>query len=222
MAYDIYLGTVHLPVTPESLKVKIGGQNKTVNLINDGQVNILKSPKLTEVEFDAILPGIDYPWSGTDRLTVSDYLAYLENFKVSKKPFQLIVVRTLPSGMPIYNTNLKVSLESYTLKESHDTGFDTVASIKLKQYRPYGTNKAKIKQQDSEDLTVTVESKRDTSSAPSAKTYTVKKGDCLMAISKKMYGNSGNWEAIYEANKDTIGGNPNLIYPGQTFSIPDK
>ena len=28
------------------------------------------------------------------------------------------------------------------------------------------------------------------------------------------------WHRIYEANKDTIK-NPDLIYPGQTFKIPD-
>lgn len=54
----------------------------------------------------------------------------------------------------------------------------------------------------------------------SAKTYTVKKGDCLWTIAKKFYGSGADYTKIYEANKDTIGKNPNLIYPGQTFTIP--
>lgn len=54
----------------------------------------------------------------------------------------------------------------------------------------------------------------------SAKTYTVKKGDCLWTIAKKFYGSGADYKKIYEANKDTIGKNPNLIYPGQTFTIP--
>ena len=52
------------------------------------------------------------------------------------------------------------------------------------------------------------------------RTYTVVKGDSLSKIAKQFYGNAGQWKKIYEANKDTIK-NPDLIYPGQTFKIPD-
>ena len=49
MAYVFYLDKIKLPVTPESLNVSIKNQNTTVNLINDGEVNILKTPGLSEV-----------------------------------------------------------------------------------------------------------------------------------------------------------------------------
>lgn len=55
------------------------------------------------------------------------------------------------------------------------------------------------------------------SSKGSSKTYTVKSGDTLSSIGSK-YGVS--WSKIYEANKGTIGSNPNKIYPGQTLTIP--
>jgi nucleoid-associated protein YgaU len=48
----------------------------------------------------------------------------------------------------------------------------------------------------------------------------VVKGDSLSKIAKQFYGNASQWKKIYEANKDTIK-NPDLIYPGQTFKIPD-
>lgn len=48
-------------------------------------------------------------------------------------------------------------------------------------------------------------------------TYTVQKGDTLSGIGSK-YGVS--WNSIYEANRSIIGNNPNLIKPGQTFTIP--
>ena len=51
-------------------------------------------------------------------------------------------------------------------------------------------------------------------------TYTVKKGDNLWTLAKKFYGSGADYTKIYEANRDVIGGNPNLIYPGQTFTIP--
>ena len=56
--------------------------------------------------------------------------------------------------------------------------------------------------------------------ASSGRTYTVVKGDSLSKIAKQFYGNASQWKKIYEANKDNIK-NPDLIYPGQTFKIPD-
>lgn len=51
-------------------------------------------------------------------------------------------------------------------------------------------------------------------------TYTVKKGDNLWTLARKFYGSGADYAKIYEANRSVIGGNPNLIYPGQTFTIP--
>ncbi len=52
--------------------------------------------------------------------------------------------------------------------------------------------------------------------------YTVVAGDSLSAIAANFYGSAAkkNWMAIYEANKDLIGDDPNLILPGQKLKIP--
>lgn len=63
----------------------------------------------------------------------------------------------------------------------------------------------------------------ESSSAPAAstgQTYTVKSGDSLSKIAKAHYGDASKWKRIYEANKEKIK-NPDLIYPGQEFTIPD-
>jgi nucleoid-associated protein YgaU len=52
------------------------------------------------------------------------------------------------------------------------------------------------------------------------KTYTVKSGDSLSKIAKHIYGDASKWHRIYDANKDKIK-NPDLIYPGQEFTIPE-
>ncbi len=58
------------------------------------------------------------------------------------------------------------------------------------------------------------------SSAASGSTYTVKSGDCLWKIAANAYGDGSQWRKIYEANQSVIGSNPNLIYPGQVYTIP--
>jgi len=52
--------------------------------------------------------------------------------------------------------------------------------------------------------------------------YVVKPGDSLSKISKDVYDNAALYKKIYEANKDTIGPNPDLIKPGQRLTIPNR
>jgi nucleoid-associated protein YgaU len=54
-------------------------------------------------------------------------------------------------------------------------------------------------------------------SAPPASEYEVVAGDNLSKIGKK-YGKT--WQEIYEANKELIGKNPDLIQPGWKLKIP--
>ncbi len=51
-------------------------------------------------------------------------------------------------------------------------------------------------------------------------TYTVKSGDWLSKIALEQYGDKFKWPALYAANSELIGINPNLIETGQTFFIP--
>lgn len=52
------------------------------------------------------------------------------------------------------------------------------------------------------------------------RTYVVKPGDWLSKIAIDYYGDMNKWPVIYEANKDTIGYDPNRIEVGQRLVIP--
>ena len=54
----------------------------------------------------------------------------------------------------------------------------------------------------------------------SSRTYTVVAGDSLSKIARRVYGDPQKWHAIYEANRTVIK-NPDLIYPGQVFTLPE-
>jgi nucleoid-associated protein YgaU len=49
-------------------------------------------------------------------------------------------------------------------------------------------------------------------------TYIVRAGDSLSAIANR-YGTPGGWSAIYAANRNVVGANPNLIHPGMRLSV---
>lgn len=221
MAYYFYLGKILCPVAPSKVETKVNGQNKTMTLINEGEINILKMSGLTDISFDILLPNVQYPFATykSGFRNAKYFLDTLEDFKGNKKPFQFVVTRTLPNGKILFDTNMKVSLEDYTILEDAGEGFDVVVSVKLKQYREYGTKTCNIKFADSKPKVAT-QKKRETDNAPGLPTtYKVVSGDCLWNIAKKYYGNGSKYTLIYNANKGKIK-NPNLIYPGQVLTIP--
>lgn len=224
MGYDVYLGNCLLPVPPEKITTKVNGNNKTVTLINDGEINILKKAGLTDIDFTVEIPQSKYPYAVyKDGFKEAGYFFDIfENLKNSLKPFQFIVCRRMPSGRKLLSTNIKVSLEDYKITESAKNGFDFEVQLKLKQYRDYGTKQINVQLAYGKPR-ASVEPKRETNNSPapsSAQSYTVKSGDCLCAIARRFYGDDKRYIDIYNANKSIIGGNPNLIMPGQKLTIP--
>lgn len=223
MAYYFYLGNVLLPIPPSKLELKISNNNKTYDLINYSQINVLKNPGLSSLEFEVVLPNTKYPFAmyKNNFQNAKFYLGVLENLKVNRSAFQFIVVRKFPNGKDIFNTNIKVALEEYTITDTTEEGFDTKVKIKLKQYKEYSTKKVQvtIKQYRPPAVTRTVTTNNTAVAKPSGQNYTVKRGDCLWNIAKRFYGNGAKYTTIYNANRSKIR-NPNLIYPGQVLWIP--
>ena len=189
MAYEFLFGELPLPVAPSRLQLKIGNKNKTYTLIDGTEINVLKSPKLTEISFDLMIPAVQYGFAvyKNNVFKPAEYfIQTFEGLKTGKHTFQFIVNRKLPNGKILFDTNMKVSLEDYTIKEDVKEGFDAIISVRLKQYVDYKTKICDIQIVDSKS-TVTVNNSRSTgTNAPvTPTTHTVKKGDTLWGIAKK-------------------------------------
>lgn len=226
MSYKCYLFGEEMPQTPAKLSVKIKGKNSTITLLNEGEINFLKYPGLTEITLPLVFPML------TAKKRPDYYLSLLERAKTQKTTTQFIMTRQAPSGALLFDTNFKVSIEDYTIEENATNGLDVSVEVKLKQYRDYSTKTVTIsttvQHKDTKDTTTktttpkktaVVKQERAATTAPKTKTYTVKKGDTLWGIAKKYYGNGAKYTQIYNANKGKIK-NPNLIYVGQVFTIP--
>ncbi|MBP3410483.1 MAG: peptidoglycan-binding protein [Clostridia bacterium] len=136
-----------LPVTPQKVNLSISGKNQVITLIDEGEINILKNAGLTEISFQAMIPQVKYPFArygGGGFEPASVFLDYLEKLKMEKKPFQFILSRWMPDGKRLFDTNITVSLEDYSLNEDAKNGFDLMADIRLKQYRAYGAKTIEI------------------------------------------------------------------------------
>lgn len=234
--YHFFVGDLELPFAPSELKVTIGSNNQTVELINGNEINILKNPKLTEIEFDCELPrGRQYAFANT-LVSSKTYTDYFEKLMLNKTPTKLVITRPNPflrgsTGIggtikDFESTVLTVSLEGYSLEESAENAYDIKVSLKFKEYLSYGTVKKKVV---SNKVTVS----NTTKSVTKNQTYTVKSGDCLWDISRKFYGTSTKWKIIYNANKTIIektarkygkksSSNGWWIYPGTVLTIPSN
>lgn len=218
----MYIAGALMPITPSKVKVKINNQNKTLTLISGEEINILKDAKLTDVSFDVVLPQVPYPFTNGGAQGASYYLSLFESLKKSKTPFQWILNRSRPDGAALFYSNLTVGMEDYQITDDAKEGFDLTVSVKLKQYRAFGTKTVQLTPAPapSQPATATVQpAPRPTESAPKSSSYTVKSGDCLWNIAKKQLGDGSRWKEIYELNKDKIT-NPNLIYPNQSLTMP--
>ena len=108
------------------------------------------------------------------------------------------------------------TIESFTWGENDGTK-DINFTLEFKEYRKVKVKTSKRKEKVTKKVTAAATQR--TAKAVNSTTYTVKKGDCLSMIAKNLTGSSANWRAIYNQNKGVIGGNPNLIYPGQNLVI---
>jgi LysM repeat protein len=56
--------------------------------------------------------------------------------------------------------------------------------------------------------------------APGSREYIVRPGDTLVDIARAVYGDGARWKTIYDANKSTIGSDPDSIREGVKLTIP--
>jgi len=214
MSYYFFMDKTQLPVPPAKMQIKITNKNKTLNLINDGEVNILKSAGLTDVSFDVLLPNVKYPWANymLGFQKAAYYLDVFKKLKTGNKPFQFIVCRMTPKYDLLFNTNLQVSLEDYSINEDAGNGFDVIVSISLKQYKPYATKIIEVKKKEDskkEDAkTATVKKIRKISKEISKISKVVKDSQTLWEICKS---NLGNTDKLWEIAKLNNVVNPNSI-----------
>lgn len=222
------------PITPGELTIKVGSNNKVVTLISEGDINILKSPSLTEIEFEARFPMRKYPYS-REYSAFQNYFDKFKDLKENKKPFRFIVAREMMKGGRTWDTNILVALEELEINEDADEGDDVLITFNLKQYKEYG-----VKQLPASSIKTTTSTSsitRPNTNAPSSNnkssSYTIKNGDCLWNIAKKFYGDGSKWTKIYNANKSAIeadakkhgkssSSNGHWVWAGLKLTIPAK
>ncbi len=230
--YYMYMGTMQIPIPPPSLTTKIGSRNKTIELLEKGQVNVIRSPALTEISFRFMLPNSNYPFSqqvvrgmvaavlGASDGKAPSMINELEQMKTSREPFQFIVVRLKDGGSFINMMNEKVTLESYSIEESADEGYDMYADVTLKSFKDYGAKRITVSTNSDGNKVGSVESTRPTTghSIPTT-TFSIKPGETLAQGCKRVLGSASHWSRLAALNKIAI---PAVLTAGQVIGLQRK
>ena len=179
-----------LPVKPSDYTVSVAHKNTVVNVIQVGDVNLIGNTGLREISLKSFFPAKDYNFSNNaGRKQPLTYVEKIESWRKSGTPIRVIITGTL---------NMEATVESFVWGEQDATG-DIYYTCNLKEYKKIKTKKA----------TVTIATVKPTvratkPQASTARTYTVKSGDCLWKIAKQFYGNGAQYTKIYNANRDKI------------------
>lgn len=214
--YQMYLksGTevFRFPVLPERFAVSYGSNNDSFRVCGVGEVTIIQDGDAAILKFESFFPnnyfsGCDYKDIPTPAKAVKKILS----MKESKKPIRF----TLTGGMGV---SMYCTIENFEPLECGGDVGTIHYSITLKEYKKTTIRQIKVNVSTKKAKISSTSSRTD--SSPSVQTYTVKQFDCLWNLAMKFYGSGSKYTIIYNANKSVIGGNPNLIYPGQVLTIP--
>ncbi|WP_090089691.1 LysM peptidoglycan-binding domain-containing protein [Clostridium uliginosum] len=201
-----------LPVLPEEIEVKENGDNKTYDVINLGEVNVINIPKLTEISFKSYFPTNKGPYVSTKKLFKPHvYMNKLKEWRKNIEKIRFIFIGTT------FEINDLFSIESIKFTEKGGEVGDIYYSIELKRYRPYYAKKAIIQETQNGVVIDNYNTQLRPNDTVKVRTHTVVEGDTLWHIAKKYLGDGNRYKEIAEINNIS---NPDLIFPGQVFNIP--
>ena len=197
---------LRFPVLPSEYTISSGQLNTTVNINALGEINLFGKRGLKTVSFSSFFPR-----------RKDNYCEY-SNIKKPKAYIQQLETMKQTGPAKLYITgiiSMEVSIEEFEYSETDGSG-DVSYTINMKEHRLISIPESVIV----EASPVPADSgARDTTGKEKPSTYTVKKGDSLSKIAQKLTG-SANWQPLYNANKGTIGSNPNKIQVGMVLTIP--
>jgi nucleoid-associated protein YgaU len=196
---------------PEKIQLGADAKYMTYSIISLGDVKIPRGKATKEISWSGIFPGAARKGNSLIRkFTKPDTLIkQLEKYRDNGTKCTLLCTDTC-INYTVYVSSFKGKYSGGSGDFYYDIKFIVVQEIKI-----YTTDELKIKT----PVSRTPSKKTNSNTQKKTKTYTVKSGDSLWRIAQNLLGSGSRYTEIYNLNKDKIK-NPNLIYPGQVFTIP--
>ncbi len=184
----------------------VSGRGQTVLLANDSGIRVLQAPvsgPAPEVMSSVALDAISYTPDGEVELTGRAQGTGFVRIYLDNKP---ITTSRIAAGGNWQTELPEVDTGVYTLRVDE---VDSAGKVTSRVETPF-------KREDQAILRA--EEAKDTATR-AIRAVTVQPGSTLWAISRETYGRGILYVRVFEANRDRIR-DPDLIYPGQVFTLP--
>ncbi|WP_080967438.1 hypothetical protein [Clostridium novyi] len=116
-----------LPVPPSSFNVSGGSMNKTINIMNFGELSIMGNRSLRTWSFSSFFPKQNYSFLKYRPFEPYWYVDVLEKARTSKEVCRCVVTGT--------KLNMQCTIEEFTWGEQDGTR-DVYFTISFKEWRP--------------------------------------------------------------------------------------
>ena len=175
MSWSVSLGEITFPIAPSKMTVVQKSRNRTVNLLDGTQRVISRAPALTEWRLELLLPRHDYPFAHYQNGFTAPEV-YLEQLRAYAEK----------------GTCVSLSIRRAARSEEHGV---YVGDVAVSEDAEGG-----------EDVTLTLTliagEKAEESTTP--ETYTVREGDTLRLIARRVWGDASLWNYLYGFNVNAI------------------
>lgn len=205
---------LRLPVNPETIRISISHGFEDVQVTQLGEFTVIGNEQMPEISFSSFFPR-DYNPSYCEYADFPDPWTchgLLRKWQTSGRPMRLTITGT-PVNKAVTLRNIEIEPE----RAGHPG--DIFYTLTFKEYRFVEFRKVG---DTSSDTTQTDSGQTRPNEVQKTNPYIVQPGDFLIKIAARpdIYDDGDQWRKIYDANKDIIGPDPNLIQPGMTLVIP--
>lgn len=214
MAYGMWLSYnngqkgFQFPVNPGAIKISESGNSKTYDVMGLGEINVLRSPALSEISFEGFFPSFNARKATVGGKVVDPFVVASLQFEPRK--YVNLIKGWMGSKRPVrfiftgdtFGINTAVSIENFEWEEVAGSGGDIEYSIQLKRYVFYAPRKLKLVQANTTAIASVVDDGTDRANEKEQpKTYTLRSGDNLWKVAKLQLGDGARWKEIQTLNK---------------------
>jgi nucleoid-associated protein YgaU len=200
---------LQLPVNPPVISVSSPFGYEDVAVAGLGEITVIGDRLPKEITFSSFFPR-NYNSTFCEYTSIpkpADAVEFIEDLRDRRKPIRLTITGT--------NINYLVTIREFdTEPERAGNPGDIYFTMTLKEYTEITIRKMGEKKSSQSARPAS------TNTTASGTVYTVKAGDTLSKIALRFYKDASKYTKIYEANKATIGKNPNNVKAGQKLVIP--